>query len=47
MKNFGNNGKNISEIIEKTLNLLRIIIWSTYVQREQILDSFMIRTIHS
>ena len=47
VKTFENNGKNISKNIVK-LNLKQntylyyIIIWSTYVQRKDIFDNFMI-----
>ena len=47
VKNFENNGKNVSKNIVK-LNLEQniksrcIIIWSTYVQRKQIFYNFMI-----
>ena len=48
VKNFENNGKSISKNIlklnlEQNINLSCIIIWSTYVQRKPIFDSFMIR----
>ena len=47
MKNFKHNGKEISENIvklnlEQNINLCCIIILSTYVQRKQIFDNFMI-----
>ena len=47
VKTFGNNGKNIIKNIvklnlEQNINLCCIIIWSTYVQRKQIFDNFMI-----
>ena len=47
MKNFKHNGKKISENIvklnlEQNINLCCIIILSTYVQRKQIFDNFMI-----
>ena len=43
---FENNGKKISENtvklkLEQNIKSLTIIIWSTYVQREQIYDHFM------
>ena len=47
VKTFENNGKNISENIVKlnlkqNTNLCCITIWSTYKQRKQIFDNFMI-----
>ena len=47
MKTFEHNGKNISKNIvklnlEQNINLCCIIILSTYVQRKQIFDNFMI-----
>ena len=47
MKNFENNGININKNIvnlnfEQNINLYCIIIWSTYVQRKQIFDNFVI-----
>ena len=47
VKAFQNNGKNISKNIlklnlEQNINLCCIIIWSTYVQRKQIFDNFML-----
>ena len=47
VKTFENNGKNISKNIVKlnlkqTTYLYYIIIWSTYVQRKDIFDNFMI-----
>ena len=47
VKTFENNGKNISKNIVKldldqNINLCCIIIWSTYVQRKQIFDNFLI-----
>ena len=47
MKTFQNNGKNITENIIKLkldhlFNLCCIATWSTYVQRKQIFDNFMI-----
>ena len=47
MKTFAHNGKNISKDIvklnlEQNINLCCIIIFSTYVQRKQIFDNFMI-----
>ena len=47
MKTFQNNGKNITENIIKlkldhSFNLCCIATWSTYVQRKQISDNFMI-----
>ena len=48
VKNFGNNGKNISENTVKLKSeqniksLLYIINWSRYGQRRQIFDNFLI-----
>ena len=47
VKTFENNGKNISKNIVKlnlgqNVNLCCMIIWSTYVQRKQIFDNFVI-----
>ena len=47
MKTFEHNGKKISKnilklILEQNINLCCIIILSTYVQKKQIFDNFMI-----
>ena len=47
MKTFKNNAKNINKDIvhlnfEQNINLCCIIIWSTYVQRKQIFENFVI-----
>ena len=47
VKTFENNEKNISKNIVKldldqNINLCCIIIWSTYVQRKEIFDNFLI-----
>ena len=47
MKTFEHNGKNISKNLvqlnlEQNINLCYIIILSTYVQKKQIFDNFMI-----
>ena len=46
LESFEHNGSNIENILNlgwaKTLNLCCVIIWSTYVQRKEIFDNFMI-----
>ena len=47
MKTFENNGNNISKNIvklnlEQNISFCCIVIWSTYVQRKQIFEKFMI-----
>ena len=47
MKTFENNGNNISKNIvklnlEQKISFCCIVIWSTYVQRKQIFEKFMI-----
>ena len=47
VKTFENNGKSISKNNvnlnqEQNINLCSIIIWSTYVQRKDIFNNFMI-----